>query len=262
MTTNLITTERNGHIAIVRFNRPERANAVNQAFLIELERVAHSFRDDDSTRCIVFTGEGKHFCAGADLKNRGDGKPTSLLLRQRRARAGERAVEALLGIDQITIAAWNGAAMGGGACIATALDFRIAGHSSIAQYPEVLLGMNLMWRSLPLTVRLVGTSRAKRLVTGGERIDAATMLAWGMADEVVSDDIVFERALAWAADYAAKPPIAVQMIKRSINAIAGSTDAALMHMDADQNLLTSTTDDRKEAARSYQEKRPGDFSGS
>ncbi|MCR9278495.1 MAG: enoyl-CoA hydratase/isomerase family protein [Pseudomonadaceae bacterium] len=256
----LISIEKSDHVATVRFDRPERANAVSQAFLVELESVARSFRDDVETRCVVFTGNGKHFCSGADLSERRD-TAESILGRQRQLRAGERAMEALLAMDQVTIAAWNGAAMGGGACIATALDFRVAADNAFAQYPEVLLGMNLMWRSLPLTVRLVGTSRAMRLVAGGERVNAETLLAWGMVDEVVPAAELSATAQRWAEDYAGKPPIAVQMIKRSINAIAGMNDAALMHMDADQNLLTATTDDRGEAARSYLDKRRGDFSG-
>lgn len=256
----LISIEKSDHVATVRFDRPERANAVSQVFLVELESVARSFRDDVETRCVVFTGNGKHFCSGADLSERRD-TAESILGRQRQLRAGERAMEALLAMDQVTIAAWNGAAMGGGACIATALDFRVAADNAFAQYPEVLLGMNLMWRSLPLTVRLVGTSRAMRLVAGGERVNAETMLAWGMVDEVVPAAELSATAQRWAEDYAGKPPIAVQMIKRSINAIAGMNDAALMHMDADQNLLTATTDDRGEAARSYLDKRRGDFSG-
>lgn len=260
MTKPLIHVEKSGHIATVRFDRPERANAVSQAFLIELEQVALSFRDDVDTRCVVFTGNGKHFCSGADLSERRDTAET-VLGRQRQLRAGERAMEALLAMDQITIAAWNGAGMGGGACIATAMDFRIAADNAFAQYPEVLLGMNLMWRSLPLTIRLVGTSRAKRLVAGGERVQAETMLQWGMVDEVVPPEALMGAAQRWAEDYAGKPPITVQMIKRSINAITGMADAALMHMDSDQNLFTATTEDRDEAARSYLEKRSGDFSG-
>jgi enoyl-CoA hydratase/carnithine racemase len=72
------------------------------------------------------TGNGRHFCSGADLTDPGHGvTDTPMVLRRRRTRMGERAIEAVLGIDQITIAAWNGAAMGGGACLATACDFRI-----------------------------------------------------------------------------------------------------------------------------------------
>ena len=75
-----------------------------------------------------------------------------LVQRRRQARMGERAIEAILAVDQITIAAWRGAAMGGGACVATACDFRVGSQSAFIQYPEVDLGINLMWKSLPLIV--------------------------------------------------------------------------------------------------------------
>ena len=93
--------------------------------------------------------------------------------------------------------------------------------------------MNLMWHSLPLCVHLVGPARAKRLVVGGELVAAPTLLEWGMLDEVVADDQLLIRAQAFAALYAAKPPIGAQMIKRSINQIAGALDQSIMHMDTE-----------------------------
>jgi enoyl-CoA hydratase/carnithine racemase len=229
-------------IALVTFNRPERANALHYAHLLEIEDVALSFRDDAQTRVVIFTGTGKHFSSGADLKDLGTDAKAPFVLRRRRNRIGERVIRALCEIDQITIAAWNGAAMGGGACIATALDLRIGADDCFMQYPEIDLGMNLMWQSLPLCIHLVGPARAKRLVIGGERLFAQTLLQWGVLDECVPRDELLPRALALAATYAAKPPIAAQMIKRSVNAVVWGADRATMHMDADQNLLTRIRD--------------------
>jgi enoyl-CoA hydratase/carnithine racemase len=234
-----LTVERRAdRIALVTFNRPERANALHYAHVAEIEDVALSFRDDAETRVVIFTGAGKHFSSGADLKESGAETKTPLVLRRRRNRIGERAIRALREIDQITIAAWNGAAMGGGACIATALDLRVGADDCFMQYPEIDLGMNLMWQSLPLCVHLVGPSRATRLVVGGERVFAPTLLQWGVLDECVPRPELLPRALALAGTYAAKPPTAAQMIKRSINALTWAADIATMHMDADQNLLS------------------------
>ena len=251
MTYQHVSIERRGHVAVVTFNRPERANALNYAHLAEIEQAALEFRDDAQTRVVIFTGAGKHFSSGADLNDPGIEYREPLVLRRRRSRIGERAIHALYDIDQITIAAWNGAAMGGGACIATALDFRVGADDCFMQYPEIDIGLNLMWQSLPLCTRLVGAARAKRLVAGGERIHAPTLLQWGALDELVPRADLLNRAFEMAAHYAAKPPIAAQMIKRSINAIEAALDRALMHMDADQNLLAQTTEDRRIAAASY-----------
>jgi enoyl-CoA hydratase len=261
MTYQHVSIERRGHVAVVTFNRPERANALNYAHLAEIEQAALEFRDDAQTRVVIFTGAGKHFSSGADLNDPGVEYREPLLLRRRRSRIGERAIHALYDIDQITIAAWNGAAMGGGACIATALDFRVGAEDCFMQYPEIDIGLNLMWQSLPLCTRLVGAARAKRLVAGGERIHAPTLLQWGALDELVPRAELLNRAFEMADHYAAKPPIAAQMIKRSINAIEAALDRAVMHMDADQNLLAQTTEDRRIAAASYRGDAKPTFTG-
>ena len=255
-----LTIERSSPLAWVKFNRPAVANALSYDVLAEIEAASLSFRDDIETRVVIFYGNGKHFSSGADLSER-DAVPRSLLERQRRTRIGERAIRAICQIDQITIAAWHGAAMGGGACITTACDLRIGADDCFMQYPEIDIGMNLMWQSLPLAVHLVGPARAKRLVIGGERIPAATLLDWGVLDELVERDRLVERATQWAQTYAAKPPIAAQMIKRSVNHISSALDQSIMHMDADQNLLTQSTDDRAEAIKAYLAKQPGEFTG-
>jgi len=252
---------RDGHIAVVTFNRPGKANALNYAHLLEIEQVALSFREDLDIRVVVFTGAGRHFSSGADLSDESEAMAVPLTLRRRRARIGERAISALYNMDQITIAAWNGAAMGGGACIATALDFRIGADDCFMQYPEVDIGVNLMWKSLPLITHLVGPARAKRLVAGGERIYAEQLLQWGVLDEQVAPAALLPRAMQLAEHYVAKPPAAVQMIKQSVNRIVGALDAAIMHMDADQNLFTQTSNDRRTAISAYLQGGEKSFTG-
>ena len=256
-----LTLERDGAIATVTINRPEKANALNYPTLLELEHIALGFREDIETRVVIFTGAGKHFSAGFDLTDPNDEYAGPLVLRRRRNRIGARAITALHDIDQITIAAWHGAAMGGAACITTALDFRLGSPDCVMCYPEVDLGMNLMWQSLPLCVHLVGPARAKRLVAGGERIGAEQLLQWGVLDELVERDELLDRAHTLAQFYAAKPPVAVQMIKRSVNRIAGALDRSLMDMDADQNLLNRDSDDFAEAMRAYFTKDTPEFGG-
>ncbi len=246
-----LRVSRDGQIATVTFDRPAKANALNFRLLAEIEHAALSFRDDADTRVVIFTGAGRHFSAGLDLTDPDADYGGPLVLRRRRNRIGTRAIVALRDIDQITLAAWNGAAIGGGACIATALDFRIGATDCVMRFPEVDLGMNLMWNSLPLVVQLVGPARAKRLVVGGESLGAVQLQAWGLLDEIVACEALSGRAREFAAFYAAKPPVAAQMIKRSINRIAGALDQGLMDMDADQNLLTRTTGDFEAAIAAF-----------
>lgn len=259
---NLIC-EKKEFIATVTFNRPRKMNALDTTTLEEIEKVAHEFRDDAETRVVVFTGTGKHFSSGADLSP--EVQPidanANLALRRRRARVGERAINAIYDMDQITIAAWNGGALGGGACLTTAMDFRIGADDCFMQYPEIEIGVNLMWKSLPLITHLAGPAKAKRLVAGGERIFAEELLSWGILDALVPRGDLLATAKNWAERYAGLSPIPQQMIKQSVNAIASALDSAVMHMDVDQNLFSASTEDRQEAIRSYLAKTKPTFTG-
>jgi enoyl-CoA hydratase/carnithine racemase len=253
---NLVLT-REGAIATVTLNRPDKLNALSVDLMEEIRVCAEKFREDTQTRVVIFAGAGKHFCAGADLTDpaRAALLQAPLIERRRATHLGQRMIRALLEIEQITIAAIHGACLGGAACIATALDFRIGAEGCVVGYPEIDLGMNLSWFGLPLCVRLVGPARAKRMVILGQKENSGTLREWGFLDEVVSLAELLPRARAMAEAYAAKPPMAAQMIKRSINAIAGALDQAVMHMDTDQFLLTTTTEEHAEAVLAFREKK-------
>ncbi|WP_287155781.1 enoyl-CoA hydratase/isomerase family protein [Candidatus Solincola tengchongensis] len=255
--------ESKGRVAVLTLNRPERGNALSVEMMRELEDAALSFREDTETRVVVFTGAGKHFCVGIDLRDPAHVESLSspLLARRRLFDLGPRMIRALREMDQVTLAALNGAAMGGGACIASALDFRLGAADCRVGYPESSLAIPLSWVSLPLCVRLVGPSRAKRWLMLGERLGAEVLLEWGFLDEVVPPEELMERALQTAESYAERAPVAVQMIKRSVNAVAGALDEALMHMDGDQVLLAQTSRDFREAVSAFLEKRQPHFTG-
>ena len=128
-------------------------------------------------------------------------------------------------------------------------------------YGEVKMGINLMWNAVPVCVNLIGPARAKRMIMSGKFFEAKTLLDWGFVDEVVSGQDLDKTARAWAEEYAALPPIAVQMIKRSINRVAGALDQAVMHADADQWLLAAHSQDFREAVGAFFEKRKPTFTG-
>ena len=242
-------------------NRPEALNALNTWIMEEIEHASRGFLHEESIRVVVFKGAGKHFSAGADLKQPPPDPARTLVMRRRDAALGARMIRAITEISQVTIASVQGAALGGGACIPTACDFRIGSDDCFCGYPEVNLGINLMWHALPLCVRLIGPARAKRMIMLGDNESAQTLAEWGFLDQVVSRDKLDDVTYALAERYAGQPPIAVQMIKQSINAVSSAMDDAIMHMDADQNLLTGLSEDRREGINAFFEKRDPEFKG-
>jgi enoyl-CoA hydratase/carnithine racemase len=262
MPTSFIDVARDGHIATVTINRPEKRNAITNEMMEDIERIARDFAKDEQTRAIVVRAEGRDFSVGADLSQpRFQGDPQSMLIRRRQLQLGSLMMRALREIHQPTICAVQGVATGGAACIATACDFRIAAADARMGYGEVKMGINLMWNAVPVCIALIGPARAKRMIMSGKLFDAATLLGWGFLDEVVPRETLDATARAWAEEYAALPPIAVQMIKRSINQVSGALDQALMHMDADQWLLATHSEDFREAVGAFFEKRTPAFKG-
>jgi len=258
-----LRVERDGQVTTVTLDRPKKLNALSLDLMEELEAVAEGFRDDIETRVVVFTGAGKHFTVGADLADprRAKGLADPMILQQRNFDIGPRMLRRLRNIPQITIAAVNGVALGGGACIVSAMDFHIGASDCKIGYPEVLRGMSLAWVGLPLCVALVGPAKAKRMIIGGKNELAKDLLEWGFLDEVVEPEHLMKRAREMAEEYAKLPPIPAQMIKKSVNAVSGALDNAVMHMDTDQVLYSHTSEDYREGIKSFFEKREPKFEG-
>ena len=258
--SDLIQVERQDGIATITINRPEKRNALTPAMLAQLRTIAEGFREEPETRAVIIRGAGDTFSVGADIGGMGGPTPPTVQLR-RTAEAGSLLMRALREIAQPTICVVQGVATGGATCIATACDFRIGTTNARIGYGEVKLGINLMWHALPLAIHTVGLARAKAMVMSGDLFDADRMHAWGFFDELVDSEKRDEAACVMARRYAALPPVAVQMIKRSANAYAGALDQAIMHADMDQWLLATRTADFAEGVRSFFEKRPPVFTG-
>jgi len=259
-----LTIEKDHSVVTITFNRPDKLNALNVKLMHEIIAAVEAFREDVDTRVVVFTGAGKCFSAGMDLTDTEYAKhfqEDSTLMKLRFLKLGPRMVKTIYDMDQITIAAVNGVATGGGACIAAACDFRVGANDCLIGYPEVGLGMNLSWVALPMCINLIGPSRAKQMIILAKKENAATLLNWGFLDEMVPAEDLLASAGRMAETYASKPPIAAQMVKRSVNAITTALDQAIMHMDSDQFLLSSKTEDFKEGITAFLEKREPQFKG-
>lgn len=255
--------EKRGFVSIVHLNRPDKLNTLSQDLHDELFALTEALHKDTKTRVVVFTGRGKNFSAGSDLSDpvMAEQFSATRLQRLRFMRSGPRTIRSIYEVNQITIAAINGFALGGGACIASACDFRIGAEDCRVGYPEVGLAMNLSWVALPLCVHLIGPARAKEMVILAQKEKAETLLKWGFLDTVVPADQLLNTALEMADRYAAQPPMAAQMVKRSVNAIASALDQSIMHMDSDQYLYATSSGDFKEALDAFFQKRDAEFKG-
>lgn len=266
MADEFITIEKglgpNGRIAVVRFDRGVRANPLSTEAMRQLRRAAESFEDDLETSVVILTGNGTAFSAGADLKDAERRPDASVAERIHRQRNGPKMCAAWERMEQVTIAAIEGFAIGGGAALAVSLDFRICGRGAHFRIPEVELGMNMSWGSIPRMVALMGPARTKQaVILASDRIMAPQALEWGLVEEVVEDGQALVAAMAFASRIAEQPPLPVRMSKTTVNKVAFALADAVSHMDPDQNVLSGLTEDYAEGTRAFREKRKPRFTG-
>lgn len=248
--------EFSGRLAKVTLERPERRNAFSAALMREMFACAQELSARKDLDAVLVTGAGGVFSAGADLKDPSRWAGGAPLLEQREiAGLGFRMARAWEELPQITIAAIEGYAVGGGLALAAALDWRVIARDAFVSLPEISLGIPLTWGTLPRLVNLMGPARAKRLAILGERVDAEQALAMGLVDELCDHARSMQTAQRLAEAVMQLPKHAVLMTKEAINAYAGLGAHAVSYMAHDQLELAAGSPESR-AAREAALRRP------
>ncbi len=254
-----LLVERAGGIATITMNRPEARNALDMTMRREMLAVLDELEADPTSRVVVLTGAGGHFCSGGDVKT----------MRQRHTAAEgrgrvemlNRMVLRLVHYPLPTIAMVDGYAVGAGSNLALCCDLIVA--SDRAKFGELFckIGLAVDGGGTWLLPRVVGMARAKELVLTGDVIDAAEAARIGLVNRVVPAAELAAATRALAEKIAAGPPLALRLDKQLLNRAATSDLAAALEAEAFAQGLAIASEDHAEGVAAFFDKRPPRFSG-
>ena len=254
-----LLTRHDGDVLILTINRPERMNA---ATLSLADEMVAALTQLDGARAVLITGEGRAFCAGADLSARAD-------LTGSRGEASEASlrdhynplIERLRALDVPVVAAVNGAAAGIGCSIALAADLVLAGRSGYFLQAFVNIGLVPDGGSTWMLPRLIGTARAKAMMMLGERVSGEQAEAWGLIHRCVADEMLMEEALALAHRLAKGPSVALGGMRRLIGAAGELTLSQALSAEASAQRVAADSEDATEGGLAFLQKRAAEFQG-
>jgi len=258
---DLIETIEDG-VATLTFNRPERMNALSTPIMEGLLHGLPRLAGDPGVRVIVLTGGGRACCAGGDVKSMAEGgEERSAAEATVRLRSRMEVSRILHELPKPTIAMINGPAAGAGLAFALACDLRIASASARLVTAFVKVGFSGDFGGSFFLTRLVGTAKARELYFTGRPVDAQEALSLGLVNRVVPDDQLADATMELARSLAQGPQIALSLMKRNLNCAESSGLAELLDMEAANQVLTGRTEDHREAAKAFVEKRAPMFIG-
>ena len=253
-----VVIDRHDHTVVARLNRPERMNALSSSVCEALNELAEEIARDIEIRCLIITGTGRAFCAGADLKERGE---LSARDRWTYVRRLNEVIGKLDSIPVPVIAAINGYALGGGLELASISDFRLAVSTAVLGLPEARWGI-IAGGSIVRLVRDISPSAAARLSFTADRIDAAEALRLGLVEAVYDTADALDTA---ASDLASRitrnAPLALRASKRLLRGVAAGYSANAMRLAMEIREPLENTKDSVEGLRAFAEKRDPVFCG-
>lgn len=252
---NILTRTEN-NVGIVQFNRPRALNALNRQLMAEVMDALEVFDADDEIGCLVVTGNERAFAAGADIKEMAGAKPVDML-----NNPFIDYWDRLQRIGKPIVAAVSGYALGGGCEFAMACDMVIASESAQFGQPEINLGVIPGAGGTQRLTRAVGKALAMEMILNDRHLNADEAVRYGLANKVVPVESYLDEAIRFAAEIAARAPVAVRMAKEAINAAYEMPLQAGLAHERRLFYLLFSTEDQKEGMDAFVNKRPAEWQG-
>ena len=251
----LIEQQVNG-VCVIRLNRPKVRNALNTELRQKLADIFIQLNDDPQIKAIVLTGGDKVFAAGADINDFLTAKTVDVYLRH-----SERYWDAITNCRKPIIAAVNGYALGGGCELAMHADIIVAGKSAKFGQPEIKIGLMPGAGGTQRLFRVIGKHKAMKLILTGDMISADAADQMGLVSEVVEDEATIKRAIEIAEQLAGYSPIALIQIKEVANLGVDMPLQAALALERKAFQILFDTEDQKEGAKAFLEKRRAEYKG-
>ena len=252
-----LRVEVDGAIGSLVLTRPERRNALSAKTMREIAAAARWFDEHPAVRVVIVRGEGRSFCAGADLRDSpvaeaAPGAGRSWVERREVGQRGLRMSDAVEQMRAVTIAQVQGHAVGGGVVLMAACDLRVVAEGTVLSIPEIDLGIPLAWGGIPRLVREIGPALTKELVMTCRRFTPEEARAAGFVNRVVPAARLEAEVRELAAQLAAKPPVPIIVTKEHVNAVSRAMGAGFTSFSDGDALLGAVFDpDSLEYARRY-----------
>ena len=251
----LIEQQVNG-VCVIRLNRPKVRNALNTELRQKLADIFIQLNDDPQIKAIVLTGGDKVFAAGADINDFLTAKTVDVYLRH-----SERYWDAITNCRKPIIAAVNGYALGGGCELAMHADIIVAGKSAKFGQPEIKIGLMPGAGGTQRLFRVIGKHKAMKLILTGDMISADAADQMGLVSEVVEDEATIKRAIEIAEQLAGYSQISLTQIKEVANLGVDMPLQAALALERKAFQILFDTEDQKEGAKAFLEKRSAEYKG-
>ena len=246
-------------IGLVRLNRPNKLNAIDAVMAGEFGELVAAVRADHNVRVLVFTGNGRAFCAGADIANLNSvssgGEFMSLIEKL------QVTFNLLEDLDRPTIAAINGLALGGGCELALSCDFRIMAEEASIGVPEILIGVLPGAGGTQRLPKMLPPAIAKQMIYFGEPLISSQALSFGLVNSVVPTSQVLETAMEWARRLLKQPPLAIRAAKMLVHAGINADQKTGIEAERLAMAFLFGTEDRVEGMGAFLAKRSAEFKG-